>query len=941
MQDFQSTLQKRVKGLFYFDPIPKRIYSVDASIFELEPLGAVLPFSKEDLIETLKIAYAYRVPVTARGAATGITGGCLGRGLIIDLSKINALLSINLEEKTVSCQPGMTQDDLNRQLRPYDLRLGPDTSTGNRATIGGMLANNAAGSRSLHYGRMVDHVLSVEVAKADGSLMTFGPLEPHQWQEKLSLSTDEGTLYREVDRIRSAYAKEIREKFPAIPRHVSGYNLDSLLERNPPNLAQLIAGSEGTLGIATAITMKASNPISHPGLCLFFFHDMLDAFSHVSRLLIYNPSAIELIDNQIIQLGRDSPAFKNELGWLPGDPKALLIMEIPGHSERETQEMLHRITAETKDIGYLQKNILERKQMDQIWAFRKAGLGILLSKRSYSRAVAFLEDVAVAPKQLYVFMSEFLKLLKRHGKTAGIYGHAGSGCMHIRPYMNLSDPQEVTLMREMMKETTSLLLNHGGTLSGEHGDGLIRSWLNPHLFGQELMQAFKEIKLAFDPEQRLNPGKIIPITDEFEEFRFVQKPLIEPATFLDFKREGGFALSVDLCNGNGLCRKKEKVMCPSFQATNQEFHSTRARAQALRGIITGRQPMGDLTSPDMHAVMDLCISCKGCKTECPSQIDMAKIKAEFLYHYQNKHGIPFRSHIFGSIGEIAEWSSPFAPVINYLQNSKFLKKGKEWVGLTSKRNLPLLARQKFSVWFKNTIQPPHLKKEAALFNDTFTEFFHPSIGQAAVQVLNAFGYRVSLIPWSCCGRPALSKGLLAQAKSQATKVLATLAPFVQKKIPIIGLEPSCLLTIRDDYEGLLKSNSLAASCFTLDEFLNDNLSNVSFQKVTPQKVLLHGHCYQKALVGMEPTLNVLKAVNGLDVSEIPSGCCGMAGSFGFEKEHYEISMKIGELVLFPTLLNTPKETVIVASGTSCRQQIFDGTNRSALHLAEILLNSIN
>jgi FAD/FMN-containing dehydrogenase/Fe-S oxidoreductase len=955
MRSFEETLISRLKGAVHFDPITKRVYSVDASIFEVEPLGVVLPSSKDDLLLALKTAYEFKVPVTVRGAATGITGGCLGRGLIIDLSKsLTELLKFDPQKKTVLCQPGIIQDDLNRLLFPYGLRLGPDTSTGNRATLGGMLANNAAGSRSLYYGKMVDHVIAVEIARADGTLLQLGPLTQIEWDAKLSLETHEGHLYRQVEKIRSTYREEIRLRFPAIPRRASGYNLDELISQEPPNLAKLIAGSEGTLGIATQITMRVVPKIQFSGLCLIFFHDLLEAFRHVTKLLTYKPIALELIDEQIIELGRLSPSLRGELNWLKGNPKALLMLELAGSTENEMQSLLKKACTEIGEagIGYAQVQIDDKEQMEKIWTLRKSGLGILLSKRSYSRAIAFLEDISVGPENLADFMSDFLEYLNSKGKSAGIYGHVGSGCMHVRPYINLQDPQEFALVRQMMKDVTALLIKYGGALSGEHGDGLIRSWLNPVLFGAPLMQAFKELKAAFDPSNLLNPGKIVPLSDAFEELRTIPgKTLTPPETFLNFNREGGFALAADLCNGNGLCRKKEKVMCPSFQATNEEFHSTRARAQALRSIMSGRLPMKDFTSQGMHDVMDLCISCKGCKTECPSQVDMAKMKSEFLYHYQEKHGYSLRSRLFASIGRVSRLAAPFASLFNAIGSIQLFRKGLEWVGIAIARPLPLLARQRFSTWFKSYLQPAHLIHEVVLLNDTFNEFNHPHIGQAAVHVLNALGFRVMVPEWSCCGRPALSKGVLTLARKQAQALLVQLEPYATRELPIIGLEPSCLLTLKDDYIGLLPEGDpliplfekMVLSCFTFDEFLNQLIEKREFNfpvKQIKQQVLVHGHCYQKALVGMQPTLNVLRAIPGLDVSEIPSGCCGMAGSFGYEKEHYAISMKMGELVLLPAVRKSTAETWIIASGTSCRQQIWDGAQRRAMHLAEALSSMI-
>lgn len=944
MHPFSRELKQQIEGEVLFDPITRQVYSVDASIFEIEPVGVVIPKTQADLVKIVQIATRYHVPLIARGAATGITGGCLGRGLIVDVSKyLTNILEVNLGQEFVTCEPGVIQDTLNAQLDPYHYRLGPDTSTGNRATLGGMLANNAAGSHSLRYGRMVDHVHSVELLLANGENILFSPLTKEEWERKRELSTCEGHIYREIWRIRETYKDEIAKRFPPIPRRVSGYNLDELIKTDSINLAKLITGSEGTLGIATKMTLKITPKAKTSGLCLLHFKEMLNAMHFVPQLLTYSPMALEMLDDQIIELGRSSPSLRGQLDWLKGHPKALLIVELEGENQEEIEEKLSCFAQEAKNrqMGYAQTVILNPTEMAKVWKLRKAGLGILLSKRTWSRAIAFLEDISVHPSQLTPFMERFLDYLKSKNKVAGIYGHVGSGCLHIRPYINLSKPEELALMKQMMLDVSDLLLKYGGALSGEHGDGLIRSWLNPKMFGEKITQAFVEIKRAFDPYHLMNPGKITLAEEPFAPLRSSPQQHIEaPSTFLNFKPEGGFALAVDLCNGNGLCRKKEDLMCPSFQATHEEFHSTRARAQALRAVIHGHLPISEFTSPRMHEVMDLCISCKGCKTECPSQVDMAKMKAEFLYHYQKQHGTSMRSYLLGHIGLINRWTSPFARLFNPLIQTERFKQFLNYLGIASERSLPPLATSRFSKWLKYYSQPKS-KKQIVLFNDTFNEFNEPQIGQAAIKILNALDYEVIVPRWTCCGRPLISKGLLKQAKQQAKKVIQTLYSL---RLPIIGLEPSCILTIKDDYLSLLPEfpiyqiQELTSRCFTLDEFLASLVDEGAF--ILPfgeqnQEVKVHGHCHQKALVGMAPTLKVLNAISGLKGSEIRSGCCGMAGSFGYEKEHYDVSMKIGELNLFPAIRRHP-EALFIANGISCRHQILDGTGQRAYHLAEAI-----
>lgn len=954
MKEFIQDLKEQIEGEVYSDAITCHVYSVDASIFEITPLAVVLPKTREDLIRAVKIAYQHQIPITPRGAATGITGGCLGQGLVIDTSKyLNRLIKIATDSSYVICEPGVIQEQLNDHLAPYGYRLGPDTSTGNRATLGGMLANNAAGSRSLKYGSMVDHVQSVEIVLSTGELVQLGPITKEAWEAKRQLQTMEGHLYRSIWQIKNTYAEEIEKRFPKIPRRVSGYNLDQLIKNDDLNLAKLIVGSEGTLGIVTQMKLNIVPKAQHLGLCLLYFDDLLVAMRRVPELLQFHPTALEMIDDQIIELGRTSPSLRNQLEWLTGHPKAILIVEIEGKSSAEVTERLEifKQYIQQNHIGYKHHMILELTAMRHVWALRKAGLGILLSKRTYSRAIAFLEDIAVPPHRLADFMESFLLLLEKYHKKAGIYGHVGAGCMHIRPYVNLQSAVEIQHMHQMMLETSQLLIDYGGTLSGEHGDGLIRSWLNPTIFGEKIMQAFQAVKQAFDPANLMNPGKIVMgQLPPLEEWRLSPASILQaPDTFLNFEPEGGFALAVDLCNGNGQCRKREGVMCPSFQVTNEEFHSTRARAQALRAIIHGRLPQETFLSQGMHDILDLCISCKGCKTECPSQVDMAKMKAEFLYHYQEKHGYPLRSYLFGYIGAMNQWMSPMAALFNQMMQSSWFKKALSYLKISPQRPLPLLARQRFSKWLKQDFTcSPFLNKQVVLFNDTYTEFNEPQIGQAAIQLLQALGYSVLVPPWSCCGRPLMTKGLLKQARKYAERVIEILAPYAQKGLTIIGLEPSCLLTIKDDYASLLSPQLLAQGeivaqhSLLLDEFLALHIGAEfsSLFREERREVKIHGHCHQKALVGMKPTLDVLQSIPGFKVSEIPSGCCGMAGSFGYEKEHYSISLAIGELHLFPAIRASSPQTLFVANGTSCRHQIADATSSPSLHLAEVLFNQL-
>lgn len=877
-----------MEGELHSDPLSKKIYSLDASIYEVEPLAIAIPKSVLDLQNIIKIAFKYRLPIIPRGAATGITGGCLGKGLIIDTSKY--LKKMVIREGMAVCEPGVIQDDLNDALSPLGLRLGPDTSTGDRATLGGMAANNAAGARSLHFGSMVDAVESIDLVLFSGEIIHFGPLNEKEWQEKLKLATQEGAIYRAAEEVRTKYKNAILKHFPKLPRRSSGYQIDRLLKPFPLNLAEIIVGSEGSLGVISSLSVKLAKKPDYLEIHLFPFDSMQAAMKAVIPLLKTSPIALEMIDDKIMTAGK--------LPFLPNIPKVLLIAEYP--EPRASSALI----------------LKDQVSMNSLWSVRKNGLGLLLSKRSYSRAIAFIEDVAVPPERLSEFMDRFLSYLQEKGKDAGIYGHVGPGCLHIRPYVDLRNTAEIALMKTIMRDVAHMVKDLGGAMSGEHGDGLIRSWLNETLFGKEIIEAFQTIKNAFDPYGQMNPHKIVQPLPLENDLR--KAPSQNPATFLKF--DGGLALSADLCNGNGTCRKMAGVMCPSFQVTHDEYDTTRARANAFRDIL--QNPSRKVDEEPLHDILDLCIQCKGCKKECPSSVDMAKMKSEALYHYQQKHGRSFRSWIFAHIDTLCKL--PFKAFANFM--GKYLYK---LGGLAHPP--PLFAKNRLSKMAAQMIQPKGLP--CVLLSDTYTEFYCPEVGIAAIQVLNHLGYQAIIPPWKCCGRPAISKGFLPKAKQNALELAKQIQAYPH--LPIIGLEPSCLFTLFDEYKDFLGEGWDPINCHLFDSFI---ASQLPLNIQTNQKTALHGHCHHKATQGMQDTLKVLKSLS--EVIEIPSGCCGMAGSFGYEKEHSVFSKQIGELKLLPFIRNLPKETAIIANGYSCRTQISLYTDRKAMHLSEWLLSII-
>lgn len=915
------------------DDIVREIYSKDASLFQVVPEGVCAPASLEELREILDYARHERKSVTARGAGTGITGGCLGKGLVIDLSRhLNRILSIDPQNEEAVVEPGAVLDDLNHEIAKYGLKVGPETSTSNRATLGGMAANNAAGARSLKYGKMVDHVIEIDLMLDDGSILTFKELSEEEWKKKLSLKGREGDIYRVSEKLRIELKEEILNRFPAIDRRVSGYNLDELL-KTPLNLAKLIVGSEGTFGFITRLKLRLIKLPAVTGLVVVHFHSILELMKSLEQMLRWNPLALEMLDRTILKLAQSIERNRLKLHWLKGDPEAILIAEFEGESLQEVKLKISAFEADLRHhgIGYAYTEVTQKEKMSDVWDMRKGGLGLLMSKRSYTNACAFIEDMTIPPHRLHDFMKRLLEYLSKFHKEAGIYGHVGSGCMHIRPYLNLKSQEDLDLIARMMETFSSLVMEFGGAFSGEHGDGLIRSGYNEKMFGSTLYKGFKELKEAFDPYHLMNPGKIVGGL-KFEELEDKLKlnphtPTRSIDTFYSWP--DGFDLAVDLCNGNGRCRKKEGVMCPSFQATLNEYDSTRGRANALQAMIHERR---DLTDPAIRDILDLCLSCKGCKTECPSQVDMAKMKGEFLYHYQKANGVPFRSKLIGRIALLNKLIMPW--LHNRLIKTPLVKKLLAKIGFSPARTLPKLSQDRFSELFYRMRQPEG--KKIVLFNDTYTQFNNPEIGVSAIKVLNRLGYEVIVPPFECCGRPAFSKGLLEEGKAYAQKVIDRLTPYLS--YPIIILEPSCFSALIDEYRDL----NLDLPPFEFhyfDNFIAECIHRgelpLSFLPFT-RNALVHTHCHQKALIGTEGTRKALSACTPLDASEIAAGCCGMAGSFGYETEHYSLSMKIGELKLFPAIRNAPEDTLLIANGFSCRAQITDGTGRRALHLAQVI-----
>jgi FAD/FMN-containing dehydrogenase/Fe-S oxidoreductase len=953
MDGLVQDLQRRIAGEVRFDAFSKMLYSTDASMYQIEPIGVVIPRHADDVVAAVEAARDHGVPVLPRGGGTGLAGQTVGAALIIDMSPhMNQVLELRTEEQWAWVQPGVVQDPFNAYLRPHGFLFGPDTSTSSRATLGGMIGNNSAGSRSVLYGKTIDHVLELQVVLSDGSTAHLRPLDKAAWEQKCRGTSLEARLYRDIARIAHANRDAIQERYPKILRRVSGYNLDEFIKDGPFNLAKMVVGSEGSLAVVTAAKVRIMPRPAATAVLVIHFDDMIASVEATGRILEFQPSAVEMVDRQIVTAARGAKEFEGRLPFLQDDPDALVIAEFYGDTSEDVADRVAKLEAGLRrdHIGYAHVPALSAAQQADVWKMRKAGLGLLMSSRDARKPLAFVEDTAVAPEKLPDFLRRFRQVIAKHETTAGYYGHASVGCLHIRPGIDLTQPAEVDKMYAMLQEISDLVIEYGGSMSGEHGDGLARSWLNEKHFGPTLYHAFQEVKHAFDPDNRMNPGKVVDGPSPKENLRVnaAYEP-IEITTHLDFSRDGGFTTAIDMCNGNGACRKTgEGTMCPSYMATLDEQHSTRGRANALRAIISGRLPQEQFVSKRLYDILDLCLECKACKTECPSNVDMAKLKYEFLSHYYAAHGTPLRAKLFAHIALLNHYGQLLAPLCNWFASSPLGKWFLAKVGIAPQRSLPPLARQTLSQWFATHTPPgsPVQRGRVVLFHDTFVEYNCPEVGQAATQLLEEAGFTVELVARQCCGRPAISKGLLAQGRGYARHNIDLLAPYARQGIPIIGLEPSCILTLREDYLDLVpgaEARVVAEQAFTLDEFLyhlhQRGELHLTFT-TAPKRLLLHGHCHQKALVGTAPTLALLRLPAHYHVEEIPSGCCGMAGSFGYEAEHYELSMRIGSQRLFPAIQAVDETVEIVANGISCRQQIQHATGRCPRHLVEVLWEAV-
>ena len=948
--ELEFDLKKVVRGEVRFDAYSRILYSTDASIYRMEPIGVVIPRDRDDVIAALDTARRHQAPVLPRGGGTSLAGQAIGRAVIFDFSKyMNRVLSVNPEERRVRVQPGVILDELNQQLRPHGLLFPPDPASASRCSIGGMIGNNSSGARSIVYGKTADYLRSLRLALSGGEEIQTRTLSPEALGKKRKGQSRENRLYGELLRLAAQNQEEIGRRFPKILRRVGGYNLDACLDTRSINLSRLIAGSEGTLGVVTEAEIDLVNRPRSAVLMVAHFRELAEALDATQVILETGPSAVELIDKMVLDMTRGTQEYRRRMTFVDGDPAALLVVEYAGEHPDELSARLEQAEQKLRraGLGYTFLKARDAASQANIWKVRKAGQGLLLGMVGDRKPITFVEDTAVSPEKLPAYVARFREIIKEHDTKAAFYAHASVGCLHIRPLIDLKQPSEVRKMRSLAEAVSGLVLEFGGALSGEHGDGLLRSPFNRKMFGPQLYEAFRQVKRVFDPEGLMNPGKIVDAAPMTENLRVTPAPPLEVGqTRFDYSRQGGFARAVQMCSGVGACRKRtEGTMCPSYRVTGEEEHSTRGRAVLLQAALDGRLPAEELSSPRMFQALDLCLECKGCKGECPANVDMAKLKYEFLARYYQRHPVPLRVRLFGEVARLNEQASRFAPAYNWAIGNGLVRRAMErMAGIDRRRPLPALALQRFSRWFaERKAAGGKGRPQVGLFVDTFTEFHYPEVGKAATTVLEAFGYQVRRLETVCCGRPLISKGLLDRAVENARANLRVLGEATGQGMPVIGLEPSCLLTFRDEYPDLVagpQAQRIAQNTFLLEEFLDPGRQHqhpnpaVGFQPLR-QQGLFHGHCHLKALVGSEPSLRLLRSIPGFEVKEVDSGCCGMAGSFGFEKEHYDLSMAVAETKLLPAVRALSQDAMVVAAGVSCRQQILHATSRRPLHPAEV------
>jgi FAD/FMN-containing dehydrogenase/Fe-S oxidoreductase len=969
-----TKLGDEFSGDIFTDKATRLLYATDASAYREVPVAITIPRTKNDIRLLVMFARKHKTSLIPRAAGTSLAGQVVGNGIVVDISKhFTKVLEIDEKNHQVRIEPGVVLDELNLLLKPKALFFGPETSTSNRCMMGGMVGNNSCGAHSLIYGSTRDHTVSVKAILSDGTEAEFGPLDKNEFQQKCKLENLEGEIYRNINSILSNRENQenIRAEFPdqILKRRNTGYAIDLLLEteifsgsKEKFNFSKMIAGSEGTLAFITEITLNLI-PLPPPvkGLVCIHCETLEDALKGNLIALKHKPVAIELMDKVIMEQTKTNILLSKNRFFIKGEPEAMLIVEFAEESKDKVLQKANEMEKEMLDakFGYYFP-VVFGKDIKRVWDVRKAGLGLLSNIPGDAKPVPVVEDTAVNPKVLPDYIADFAAMLKGYNLDCVYYAHIATGELHLRPVLNLKDKGDVELFRTVALETAKLVKKYKGSLSGEHGDGRLRGEFIPLMIGEKNYALLQQIKETWDPESIFNPGKITatPKMNTFLRYEAGQKTR-EIKTVFNFSRDNGFLRSAEKCNGSGDCRKSAAIggtMCPSYQATRNENNTTRARANILREYITQSKRENPFDQKEIYDVLDLCLSCKACKSECPSSVDMAKLKAEAMQHYYDANGVPFRTRMIAYISYINQIGSVIPFVTNFfLSNPFFSGILKKMLGFAPKRAIPLLYKTTLKAWLNKNVKtennPDNYKGKVFLFVDEFTNYNDTLIGIKAVKLLKGLGYEVVVPKHEISGRAFISKGLLRKAQKLAIRNVELLKDLISEESPLVGIEPSAILSFRDEYPDLVGEELIQAaiklgkSALMMDEFIareidNGNIGPASFSQEA-KKIKLHGHCQQKSIASTAPTKKMLSLPLNYEVVEIPSGCCGMAGSFGYEKEHYDLSMKVGELVLFPEVRQAGEEIIISAPGTSCRHQIHDGTKRNALHPVEILFDALN
>jgi FAD/FMN-containing dehydrogenase/Fe-S oxidoreductase len=957
MSELGEALRLAMAGQVREDAYTRHLFSRDASMYSIEPLAVVFPRDAADVVAAVAVCAERRVPMLPRGAGTSLAGQTVGRAVVIDTSRhMDAILELDPEAGTARVQPGVVQDDLNRAAARHGLLFGPDTSTSNRATVGGMIGNNSAGSGSVQYGMTIDHVRSLDVVLSDAATATLEPLNPAELGRRATADTREGRILARLPAIVEEHRAAIEAGFPPYWRRAGGYRLDRLAGATDFDLARFVVGSEGTLVVVTEATVGLVPLPRARAIAVGHFTSTAAAIAATEDALTVAPSQVELIDRTILDLSRQKIEYAALGSILEGDPGALLFVTVNGDTPAEAAAGVERLAGLWKrhGHGYHTLHATTTAQQTALLKVRSAGLGLLMAAgEGTRRPVAFIEDTAVDPARLPEYTERLAALLARRGLVAGFYGHASVGCLHIRPFMDLTQPTQVTTMRAVAEEVRDLVAEFGGANSSEHGDGLARSEFNRRIFGDELYEAMREVKRLFDPDLLMNPGKIVDAPPMTESIRDVALPPVRPLpTRLSFAATGDMRGAADRCMNIGVCRKGSTgVMCPSYMATREEEHSTRGRANALVMALSQPDPRAALGDERLHDILDLCLECKACKSECPLGVDMASMKSEFLFQYQGIHGVPRRARFFAAARRLNRVGAAFAPLSNMVWSVPGARSVMErTLGVSRRRPLPRFRRRTLLRWFAERRAPRAAPLgRVVMLADSFTTFTEPGVGIAAVELLEMAGWEVDLVGDRCCGRAAISKGMLDDAARQAQAMTARLAALARQGVTIVGVEPSCILTLTEEHLALQPGSDdaklVAARVRLVDDLILEAI-DAGHLRLDPasapagRRILFHGHCHQKALVGTAATVQLLSRIPGAVVVEVDAGCCGMAGSFGFEAEHYDLSMQIGGMRLFPAVNAEDGATLVAATGVSCRQQIAHGTGREARHPVELIRDAM-